>query len=62
LRQVILDERVQYAVDLARMSQEITDSRSGEPVEGMLAAGILFARGKPAARPPPAAWTPDQTG
>ncbi len=47
LRQVILlDERVRNtAVDLARMSQEITDLRDRvSRLEGMLAAGMALSR------------------
>ena len=47
LRQVILlDERVRNtAVDLARMSQEVTDLRDRvSRLEGMLAAGVALSR------------------
>ena len=47
LRQVILlDERVRTtAVDLARMSQEVTDLRDRvSRLEGMLAAGVALSR------------------
>ena len=47
LRQVILlDERVRNtAVDMARMSQELADLRDRvSRLEGMLAAGMAFAR------------------
>jgi hypothetical protein len=62
LRQVILlDERVRNtAVDLARMSQEITDLRDRvSRLEGMLAAGMALSH---EAHPPPAAWAARANG